>query len=204
MLVCIYCSELLILGCLHFCFGITIYFFFFLVHLKIVHVYVHLARGDTENIFPAAISKDGRSYNEQVVQLLWNFSTNFLCAIRIQSWWENLLFEHNLTLFACSSYLVLQLMYLGGLVKTEELYRNSLSLVREPKWQLLRQWILKLPLERYQMNSLTQFKYVQCIFFVSLFVSLKLSRPTACEWDMIVILPFRKDDGELRMFNTRR
>lgn len=160
--------------------------------------------GDTENIFPAAISKDGRSYNEQVVQLLWNFSTNFLCAIRIQSWWENLLFEHNLTLFACSSYLVLQLMYLGGLVKTEELYRNSLSLVREPKWQLLRQWILKLPLERYQMNSLTQFKYVQCIFFVSLFVSLKLSRPTACEWDMIVILPFRKDDGELRMFNTRR
>ncbi|OAY60270.1 probable ubiquitin conjugation factor E4 [Manihot esculenta] len=33
---------------------------------QIVHVYVHLARGDTENIFPAAISKDGRSYNEQL------------------------------------------------------------------------------------------------------------------------------------------
>ncbi|KGN59533.1 probable ubiquitin conjugation factor E4 [Cucumis sativus] len=33
---------------------------------QIVQIYVHLARGDTENIFPAAISKDGRSYNEQL------------------------------------------------------------------------------------------------------------------------------------------
>ncbi|XP_038903926.1 probable ubiquitin conjugation factor E4 isoform X2 [Benincasa hispida] len=33
---------------------------------QIVHIYVHLARGDSENIFPAAISKDGRSYNEQL------------------------------------------------------------------------------------------------------------------------------------------
>ncbi|XP_023527242.1 probable ubiquitin conjugation factor E4 [Cucurbita pepo subsp. pepo] len=33
---------------------------------QIVHMYVHLARGDTDNIFPAAISKDGRSYNEQL------------------------------------------------------------------------------------------------------------------------------------------
>ncbi|XP_022144478.1 probable ubiquitin conjugation factor E4 [Momordica charantia] len=33
---------------------------------QIVHIYVHLARGDTEKIFPAAISKDGRSYNEQL------------------------------------------------------------------------------------------------------------------------------------------
>ncbi|CAK7323007.1 unnamed protein product [Dovyalis caffra] len=33
---------------------------------QIVHMYVHLVRGDTENIFPAAISKDGRSYNEQL------------------------------------------------------------------------------------------------------------------------------------------
>ncbi|XP_023530220.1 probable ubiquitin conjugation factor E4 [Cucurbita pepo subsp. pepo] len=33
---------------------------------QIVHIYVHLARGDKENIFPAAISKDGRSYNEQL------------------------------------------------------------------------------------------------------------------------------------------
>ncbi|KAL5582220.1 hypothetical protein UlMin_014662 [Ulmus minor] len=31
---------------------------------QIVHIYVHLARGDKENIFPAAISKDGRSYND--------------------------------------------------------------------------------------------------------------------------------------------
>ncbi|KAK6928136.1 U-box domain [Dillenia turbinata] len=33
---------------------------------QIVNIYVHLARGDKENIFPAAISKDGRSYNEQL------------------------------------------------------------------------------------------------------------------------------------------
>ncbi|KAI8541697.1 hypothetical protein RHMOL_Rhmol08G0082500 [Rhododendron molle] len=33
---------------------------------QIVNIYVHLARGDKENIFPAAITKDGRSYNEQL------------------------------------------------------------------------------------------------------------------------------------------
>ncbi|KDP27202.1 hypothetical protein JCGZ_19901 [Jatropha curcas] len=33
---------------------------------QIVDIYVHLAKGDTENIFPSAISKDGRSYNEQL------------------------------------------------------------------------------------------------------------------------------------------
>ncbi|OVA19510.1 Ubiquitin conjugation factor E4 [Macleaya cordata] len=33
---------------------------------KNVSIYVHLARGDRENIFPAAISKDSRSYNEQL------------------------------------------------------------------------------------------------------------------------------------------
>ncbi|XP_062106567.1 probable ubiquitin conjugation factor E4 isoform X2 [Humulus lupulus] len=33
---------------------------------QIVCIYVHLARDDSENIFPAAISKDGRSYNEQL------------------------------------------------------------------------------------------------------------------------------------------
>ncbi|CAN6574695.1 unnamed protein product [Malus baccata var. baccata] len=33
---------------------------------QIVYIYVHLAKGDSENIFPAAISKDGRSYNEQL------------------------------------------------------------------------------------------------------------------------------------------
>ncbi|KAG4914643.1 hypothetical protein JHK87_052200 [Glycine soja] len=33
---------------------------------QIVHIYVHLARGDTNSIFPAAISKDGRSYNDQL------------------------------------------------------------------------------------------------------------------------------------------
>ncbi|XP_058081024.1 probable ubiquitin conjugation factor E4 isoform X4 [Magnolia sinica] len=33
---------------------------------KIVRIYVHVARGDKENVFPSAISKDGRSYNEQL------------------------------------------------------------------------------------------------------------------------------------------
>ncbi|CAN1163011.1 Probable ubiquitin conjugation factor E4 [Linum perenne] len=33
---------------------------------QIVKIYVNLARGDKENIFPTAISKDGRSYNEQL------------------------------------------------------------------------------------------------------------------------------------------
>ncbi|PIA30355.1 hypothetical protein AQUCO_05600056v1 [Aquilegia coerulea] len=33
---------------------------------QIVRIYIHLARGDRENIFPAAISRDGRSYNEQL------------------------------------------------------------------------------------------------------------------------------------------
>ncbi|EPS64850.1 hypothetical protein M569_09926 [Genlisea aurea] len=33
---------------------------------QIVHIYVNLSRGDTNNIFPAAITRDGRSYNEQL------------------------------------------------------------------------------------------------------------------------------------------
>lgn len=33
---------------------------------QIVNIYVHLARGDKHNIFPSAITKDGRSYNEQL------------------------------------------------------------------------------------------------------------------------------------------
>lgn len=33
---------------------------------KIVRIYIHLARGDKENIFPGAISGDGRSYNDQL------------------------------------------------------------------------------------------------------------------------------------------
>ncbi|XP_057971394.1 probable ubiquitin conjugation factor E4 [Malania oleifera] len=33
---------------------------------QIVHIYVHLSRGDSLNVFPAAISRDGRSYNEQL------------------------------------------------------------------------------------------------------------------------------------------
>lgn len=42
---------------------------------QIVEIYVHIARGDKENIFPAAISKDGRSYNDQLfataADILW-------------------------------------------------------------------------------------------------------------------------------------
>ncbi|XP_021721463.1 probable ubiquitin conjugation factor E4 [Chenopodium quinoa] len=33
---------------------------------QIVNIYVNLARGDETNVFPAAISRDGRSYNEQL------------------------------------------------------------------------------------------------------------------------------------------
>ncbi|XP_071709994.1 probable ubiquitin conjugation factor E4 isoform X1 [Rutidosis leptorrhynchoides] len=33
---------------------------------QIVNIYVHLANGDHENIFPSAITKDGRSYNDQI------------------------------------------------------------------------------------------------------------------------------------------
>ncbi|KAL6598275.1 hypothetical protein ACP70R_046440 [Stipagrostis hirtigluma subsp. patula] len=42
---------------------------------QIATIYVHIARGDKEAVFPAAISKDGRSYNEQLfasaTQILW-------------------------------------------------------------------------------------------------------------------------------------
>lgn len=33
---------------------------------QIVEIYVHLARGDKENAFPLAISRDGRSYNDEL------------------------------------------------------------------------------------------------------------------------------------------
>ncbi|KAI9153511.1 hypothetical protein LWI28_012482 [Acer negundo] len=42
------------------------YFLLQLLLKQIVRIYVHLARGDKENNFPAAISSDGRSYNEQL------------------------------------------------------------------------------------------------------------------------------------------
>ncbi|CAL5370702.1 unnamed protein product [Camellia sinensis] len=42
---------------------------------QIANIYVHLARGDKENIFPAAITRDGRSYNDQLfsaaADVLW-------------------------------------------------------------------------------------------------------------------------------------
>ncbi|WVZ14039.1 hypothetical protein V8G54_011605 [Vigna mungo] len=37
---------------------------------QIVHIYVHLARGDTNSIFPSVISRDGRSYNDQATDVL--------------------------------------------------------------------------------------------------------------------------------------
>lgn len=44
---------------------------------KIVNIYVHLARGDKDNIFPAAITRDGRSYNDQ----LFSAAANVLMRI---------------------------------------------------------------------------------------------------------------------------
>ncbi|KAG0460235.1 hypothetical protein HPP92_023363 [Vanilla planifolia] len=42
---------------------------------QIVEIYVHIARGDKGNVFPAAVSKDGRSYNAQLftaaADILW-------------------------------------------------------------------------------------------------------------------------------------
>ncbi|GLU01847.1 hypothetical protein SLE2022_191290 [Rubroshorea leprosula] len=42
---------------------------------QIVRIYVHLARGDKNNVFPIAISSDGRSYNDQLfsaaAEILW-------------------------------------------------------------------------------------------------------------------------------------
>ncbi|KAM0865296.1 hypothetical protein ACQ4PT_043365 [Festuca glaucescens] len=47
---------------------------------QIVTIYVHIARDDKEAIFPAAISKDGRSYNEQlfasVGNILWKIGVD--------------------------------------------------------------------------------------------------------------------------------
>ncbi|GAB2287734.1 E3 ubiquitin-protein ligase pub1 [Dionaea muscipula] len=34
--------------------------------MQIVNIYIHLASGDERNVFPAAISKDGRSYSDQL------------------------------------------------------------------------------------------------------------------------------------------
>jgi ubiquitin conjugation factor E4 B len=47
---------------------------------QIVTIYVHIARGDKEAIFPAAITKDGRSYNEQLfataANILWKIGAD--------------------------------------------------------------------------------------------------------------------------------
>ncbi|KAJ0973806.1 hypothetical protein J5N97_015771 [Dioscorea zingiberensis] len=46
----------------------------------IVEIYVHIARGDREGVFPSAISKDGRSYNAQLfaaaADILWKIGEN--------------------------------------------------------------------------------------------------------------------------------
>ncbi|KAF7104030.1 hypothetical protein CFC21_104959 [Triticum aestivum] len=46
---------------------------------QIATIYVHIARGDKEAVFPAAISKDGRSYSEQ----LFASATNILWKIGV-------------------------------------------------------------------------------------------------------------------------
>ncbi|KAM0846224.1 hypothetical protein ACQ4PT_055809 [Festuca glaucescens] len=47
---------------------------------QIATIYVHIARGDKEDIFPAAISKDGRSYNEHLFasagNILWKIGVD--------------------------------------------------------------------------------------------------------------------------------
>ncbi|CAM0879382.1 unnamed protein product [Alopecurus aequalis] len=47
---------------------------------QIATIYVHIARGDKEAIFPAAISKDGRSYSEQLfasaANILWKIGVD--------------------------------------------------------------------------------------------------------------------------------
>ncbi|KAM0885791.1 hypothetical protein ACQ4PT_030100 [Festuca glaucescens] len=47
---------------------------------QIATIYVHIARGDKEDIFPAAISEDGRSYNEQLFasagNILWKIGVD--------------------------------------------------------------------------------------------------------------------------------
>lgn len=34
--------------------------------MKIVEIYVHLSRGDKDNVFPSALSSDGRSYKDEL------------------------------------------------------------------------------------------------------------------------------------------
>ncbi|KAJ4815398.1 Ubiquitin conjugation factor E4 A [Rhynchospora pubera] len=47
---------------------------------QIAEIYVHIARGDKEGVFAEAISKDGRSYNEQLfataVNILWKIGAD--------------------------------------------------------------------------------------------------------------------------------
>lgn len=61
----IYYGYIIKIGLHRYILGLIIWFLF----TKIVKIYVNLARGDKENIFPAAITRDGRSYNEQVLCL---------------------------------------------------------------------------------------------------------------------------------------
>lgn len=53
------------------------------MHVKIVKIYVHLARGDKENVFPAAIIRDGRSYSDQVLTLQINCFLKFISLIEL-------------------------------------------------------------------------------------------------------------------------
>ncbi|KAJ3673125.1 hypothetical protein LUZ60_006499 [Juncus effusus] len=47
---------------------------------QIAKIYVHIARGDKDGVFPEAISKDGRSYNEQLfdtaASILWKIGAD--------------------------------------------------------------------------------------------------------------------------------
>lgn len=112
-------------------------------------IYVNLAMGDKEKNFPSAITKDGRSYNEQVFRY-------FQCPI--STIYVALFTVVNLMKCIFASYLLLLLMSLGESVKMQGSYVSLLTLVKKPRLQHWKQWMLKLPLVRYLTNSLTQFK----------------------------------------------
>lgn len=127
-----------------------------------MHVYVHLARGDTNSIFPSAISKDGRSYNDQVRLLIYCNCPQVVYDLyysisTIQS--ENAIWRR-----ICCSCLAQLRMSFVELGRMEELFRNLFSLVLKPKLLLQRPWKLKIHWEKYQMNSSIQFKYALHFF----------------------------------------
>lgn len=84
------------------------------MYLKIVTIYVNLAKGDKDNIFPAAITRDGRSYNEQV-HLLITFSSLFFFSYLAdkQQFYSNEDYLEFMNIFLCI-YVTLLCFLVGG------------------------------------------------------------------------------------------